>query len=145
MISLLDSFADWRAADAWLNILGDVSLKALVILLVACAAQVGWRGGSAAARHLAWSLVLCGVLALPLLTFALPEWRIAPAWWSAGRHQAAPMGAPKMEAPEAAIDRASEALLAAPLSPLAFESVILPMASARPMIKQSGHGRRHYF
>src|ERR1041384_3950912 len=136
MISLLDSFAYSRAADTWLTMLGDVSLKALVILLVACGAQIAWRNGSAAARHLIWSLVLCSVLVLPLLTLALPEWRIAPAWLSAARNQVTRVT--QMEAPRVAVARTPETVLAlSPLSPLAFEPVILPTVAVRPAVKSA--------
>ena len=35
------------------------------------------RRGSAAARHLVCLLTLCALLALPLLSAALPSWRVA--------------------------------------------------------------------
>jgi beta-lactamase regulating signal transducer with metallopeptidase domain len=116
MISLFDSFADWQA-DAWLSALGSASLKAMIILLAACAAQWLWRRASAAARHLLWSLTLAGALALPLLGVALPEWRIAPAWWPLENNQT-------QWAETAAIE---PALRAVPILPpprqLAFESL----------------------
>ena len=125
MISLFDSFANWSAADPWLPVLGGMALKALVILVVACAAQWLWRRGSAAAQHLVWSLVLCGVLALPVLMFALPEWRVTPAWWPSSSHQVTTSVAAKTT-----VERAPEAILTAPFfHPLAFEPVVMPVAS----------------
>jgi beta-lactamase regulating signal transducer with metallopeptidase domain len=54
-----------------------VTAKATLVLLAAAAAAgvVALRGGSAAARHLAWTLGVCGVLALPLFSATLPGWR----------------------------------------------------------------------
>ena len=51
--------------------------KATLVLLATAAAAgvVAARGGSAATRHLVWTLGVCGVLALPLLAVALPAWR----------------------------------------------------------------------
>ena len=55
----------------------EMTAKATLVLLAAAAAAgvVALRGGSAAARHLAWTLGVCGVLALPLLSATLPGWR----------------------------------------------------------------------
>src|SRR5215210_5027134 len=53
-----------------------VAKATLVLLATAVAAGiVAARGGSASARHLVWTLGVCGVLALPLLAAALPAWR----------------------------------------------------------------------
>ena len=55
----------------------EMTAKATLVLLAtaATAGVVALRGGSAAARHLAWTLGVCGVLALPLLSATLPGWR----------------------------------------------------------------------
>jgi beta-lactamase regulating signal transducer with metallopeptidase domain len=55
----------------------EMTAKATLVLLAAAAAAgvVALRGGSAAARHLVWTLGVCGVLALPLLSATLPGWR----------------------------------------------------------------------
>jgi hypothetical protein len=52
----------------------ETTAKATLVLLAAAAAAgvVALRGGSAAARHLVWTLGVCGVLALPLLSATLP-------------------------------------------------------------------------
>jgi beta-lactamase regulating signal transducer with metallopeptidase domain len=60
----------------WLQVLLDVSLKSAVILLAAYVVSSRLRRASAALRHLIWSSAIGGVLALPLLTLALPGWRI---------------------------------------------------------------------
>ncbi|MHC4715724.1 MAG: ankyrin repeat domain-containing protein, partial [Planctomycetota bacterium] len=55
------------------------------------------RPVSGAARQLLWLLALAGVLALPILSAALPDWRILPEWadpTSASRWEPAPAAAP---------------------------------------------------
>jgi beta-lactamase regulating signal transducer with metallopeptidase domain/biopolymer transport protein ExbD len=53
------------------------ALLALIALLVSFL-----RKTSAATRHLAWLLGIVGLLLLPLLSAALPGWRVLPAWAS---------------------------------------------------------------
>jgi len=55
----------------------QVTAKATLVLLATAAAAgvVALRGGSAAARHLVWTLGVCGILALPLFSATLPGWR----------------------------------------------------------------------
>ena len=52
------------------------TLKASIILLTAFGVTRLMRRGSAAARHLVWTLALAGVLILPLLGAVLPAWRV---------------------------------------------------------------------
>ncbi len=61
------------------GVLLDASLKGLMILLLAALAVLLLRRASAAARHLVWSLTFAALLALPLLSAALPRWEI-PVW-----------------------------------------------------------------
>ncbi len=55
----------------------DLALKATVVLTLAWGASFALRRSSAAVRHRLWGLALCGLLALPLLTWLLPTWRIS--------------------------------------------------------------------
>ncbi|MCY2965246.1 MAG: carboxypeptidase regulatory-like domain-containing protein [Planctomycetota bacterium] len=55
----------------------DLALKATVLLTLAWGASFALRRSSAAVRHRLWGLTLCGLLALPLLTWLLPTWRIS--------------------------------------------------------------------
>lgn len=51
-----------------------LTAKATFWLLLVCLAVLCLRRGSAAQRHVAWTTGLCGLLLLPLLSFALPGW-----------------------------------------------------------------------
>ena len=64
----------------WMALLLDAGVKGFVILGVAGIVTFGMRRTSAAARHLAWSLGVVGVLALPVLSVALPGWQVMPPW-----------------------------------------------------------------
>lgn len=70
----LDSFARHGLA-----LLGDASLKGLLILALVGLALLAGRRASASARHLILLLALASFLALPLLTLALPGWQV-PLW-----------------------------------------------------------------
>ena len=59
----------------WLP-LADAVVKATLILAMAAAASFSLRRKSAALRHMVWTLALCSVLALPLLSLALPKWQL---------------------------------------------------------------------
>jgi beta-lactamase regulating signal transducer with metallopeptidase domain len=60
----------------------DAALKsvAVVLLAVAVAAVLAWA--SAAWRHLVWCLSMVSLLLLPVMSLALPDWRVAwlPQW-----------------------------------------------------------------
>jgi beta-lactamase regulating signal transducer with metallopeptidase domain len=60
-------------------ILADAFVKATAVLLLAAGASVLLRRSTAALRHLVWALACGGVLALPLASALLPNWRVA-AW-----------------------------------------------------------------
>ncbi|HLJ50355.1 MAG TPA: M56 family metallopeptidase [Bryobacteraceae bacterium] len=53
-------------------------LKATVILGVASALTTLFRNTSAAVRHLIWTLAVCGVLALPVMSLVAPKWQVLP-------------------------------------------------------------------
>ena len=64
-------------ASTWIAAGVDISLK-VTLLLTATAILTGLlRSSSAASRHYLWSLAFCGVLAMPLLPFVLPAWKLA--------------------------------------------------------------------
>ena len=58
----------------------DSALKGVVLLAVAAlCALLLWRA-LAATRHLAWLVAVVALLVLPLLSAALPQWRVLPHW-----------------------------------------------------------------
>ncbi len=59
-------------------LLVDVALRSAVILLAAWLTTLALRRAAASTRHLVWMLAMIGVLALPLLTIALPRWAVLP-------------------------------------------------------------------
>jgi len=60
-------------------ILADAVVKATVLLVLAAVVTVFLRRSPASLRHLVWTLACGGVLALPLASALLPNWRLA-AW-----------------------------------------------------------------
>ena len=59
-----------------LAVLADAALKGLVILAVAAGAALALRRSSAALRHTVWTLALVALAAVPVLSAALPQWRV---------------------------------------------------------------------
>ncbi|HEX5735802.1 MAG TPA: M56 family metallopeptidase [Blastocatellia bacterium] len=55
----------------------DMALRATAIILAAIALSIALRRASAATRHLLWGASLLGLLALPVLAYALPNLRVA--------------------------------------------------------------------
>ncbi len=55
------------------------SVKSAVVLAAGAVAALAMRRGSAASRHLAWSVAVVGALGIPVLSATLPGWRISPA------------------------------------------------------------------
>ncbi|HEX2091712.1 MAG TPA: M56 family metallopeptidase [Longimicrobiaceae bacterium] len=74
MSTLFDLLA--RAVDAPPAFVAGVVVKGTLLLLAAGAASLVLRRASAAARHLVWSLAVVGLLALPVLSLAVPGWDV---------------------------------------------------------------------
>jgi beta-lactamase regulating signal transducer with metallopeptidase domain len=54
----------------------DIGLKGALVLALAAVMAHALRRSSAAVRHLVWSAALVGLLALPALSFVVPQWRV---------------------------------------------------------------------
>jgi beta-lactamase regulating signal transducer with metallopeptidase domain/Leucine-rich repeat (LRR) protein len=63
-----------------INILLDAGVKSVVVLALAGVMMAGMRKRSAAARHLLCFLAVASLLVLPVLSWALPGWRVLPGW-----------------------------------------------------------------
>ena len=101
-------------------ILVDAFVKATVLLLLAAGGTLLLRRSTAALRHLVWALACGGVLALPLASALLPNWRVA-AW-------------PKLEEPVAPLDQPGAEQAArrpAPIAPVVRENPT-PTATVDP-------------
>src|SRR5438445_13896982 len=59
-----------------LGVLADVLLKSTVLLTAALGAAWALRRAPAATRHLVWSAALIGLLALPVLSLAVPRFNL---------------------------------------------------------------------
>ena len=70
----------------------DWAWRATLVLAAAGLVNFLFRGASASVRHLVWACALAGVLAVPLVSRALPRWTV-------------PLRAGLLEAPEAALLR----------------------------------------
>src|SRR5712671_3533899 len=57
--------------------LADAFVKTTVLLVLAAVVTVFLRRSPASLRHLVWTLACGGVLALPLASALLPNWRVA--------------------------------------------------------------------
>lgn len=67
-------------SGAMFPLLFDSALKGTVLLIVASGlALLLWKA-SAARRHLVWQVAIPALLIMPLLSVALPQWRILPRW-----------------------------------------------------------------
>ena len=60
-----------------LAMLADAFVKATVLLVLAAVVTVFLRRSPASLRHLVWTLACGGVLALPLASALLPNWKLA--------------------------------------------------------------------
>lgn len=67
------------ALAGWGGRLEPVAWKSLVILALVFVLMTWWRRGTAAARHLAWTMTFLCLLCLPVFVYCLPTWP-TPAW-----------------------------------------------------------------
>ena len=78
----MQSIANYDATGpaALVPMILDSGLKGLLFLSIIALAALFLRQASASVRHWIWFLGLAGVLALPFLSAALPQWRALPFW-----------------------------------------------------------------
>ncbi len=77
MIGWLDPSRIPWGAEAILSLVVASSAKSAVVLVAGALAALAMRRGSAAMRHLAWSVAVVGALGLPVFSAALPAWRVS--------------------------------------------------------------------
>src|SRR5688572_20781634 len=58
----------------------DSALKGAALLAAAALCALVLYKASAATRHLVWLVAVVALLIVPVLSFALPQWRILPQW-----------------------------------------------------------------
>ena len=58
----------------------DSALKGAVLLATAALVTLALWRASAAARHLVWLVAIVALLIVPVLSLALPQWRVLPQW-----------------------------------------------------------------
>src|SRR5882672_9130947 len=63
-------------------LLVDSAVKGTALLVLAAIAAIILRRDSAATRHLVWLLTMVALLAVPVLSAMLPQWRVLPEWAS---------------------------------------------------------------
>ncbi|MDB6132142.1 MAG: hypothetical protein JWM59_385 [Verrucomicrobiales bacterium] len=68
------------AFSAMLPLMVDSALKGTVLLAAAGLVALLFHKASAAARHLVWLVAVVALLVVPLLSVALPQWRVLPGW-----------------------------------------------------------------
>jgi len=61
----------------------DSTLKGAALLTLALVSASALNTSSAATRHLVWLVAVLALLIVPVLSVALPEWRILPRWTAA--------------------------------------------------------------
>ena len=85
----------------WLSVLADSTAKGLLLLLIAAGATLLLRRSSAALRHMVWTLSVAGLILVPTLSIALPQFHVPllPDWSSVwDLNQASPSIAPELPA-----------------------------------------------
>jgi len=98
---MFGSEAVYMWAGRWLPVLLDAAIKGAVLLGLAFLAAPVLRKRSAAVRQLVWVLALGILLVLPLVSQALPGWRVLPSWarWEATAPPVSPSAEEPLEGP----------------------------------------------
>src|SRR5688572_4346583 len=75
----------------------DSAAKGTALLALVTLVVLFMRKTSAATRYLAWLLGVVGLLLLPFLSAALPQWRVLPNWASSPGAQLTPIDGAQLE------------------------------------------------
>ena len=112
----------------------DVTLKGALILLAAVLLVVALRRAAAATRHLVWTLAVISLLALPVLSMALPGWQLPLLPELVNSQESSVIAAPVDVAELSATDPADERLTYPPLVETAAPELTAeaPTVSAAP-------------
>ena len=82
------------SAVQWVAIFADAAAKGMVVLLIAAVATLLLRRSSAAVRHMVWAMALACLIAMPLLSFVLPQLQVPLLPERLGRRVVAPAARP---------------------------------------------------
>jgi beta-lactamase regulating signal transducer with metallopeptidase domain len=108
----------------------DVALKGAVLLALAGLATAALWRASAAMRHLVWSLTMAGLLALPVLSALLPQWRVLPQWSALSKVEGRAPAPTAARAPAPVTPTATPTPQIAP--PAAPEPAFMPTSAQSP-------------
>lgn len=106
----------------------DNAIKGTILLALGAIVALCLRRDSAATRHLVWLLGMVALLALPLLSLLLPQWRILPDWKT---NQTNPSIPPFISPVAPDWDRPLDPIVQPEVSPFPFTEV----EDARPPIE----------
>jgi beta-lactamase regulating signal transducer with metallopeptidase domain len=101
-------------AAAWLMFLGEVSIRATLLLAVAAAVCVVLRRASAALRHLVWVLAMLCVLCLPAVSTLRFSWRIPGLRWMERAETRHRVSAVRLDSGQRVLETTSGVVAAAP-------------------------------
>ena len=74
MMSFIPLYGTSEHSIGWLAALLDASVKSILVFALAAVLNLVLKRGSAAFRHLMWSLAVVGCLCLPVISVTLPSW-----------------------------------------------------------------------
>ncbi len=97
----------------------DSAIKGTLILVLAAAVCLWLRRDSAATRHFVWTIAIGLLVAMPVLSLVLPQWRILPGWMNSEPVTLQQISLPTLPS-EATLVEAD--VIDEPAQPIAFEN-----------------------